>query len=113
MYLGVTAGAAYILYLNCKKVHLEEIENKSAEFALYPMLRAEKDRIYLNQLRKNREEEASLMANVEGWKVGTYYGEPIYNDAFKDKLIEPRISEYYVHNSYRDFVKRAHFTMMN
>lgn len=113
MYLGVTAGAGYLFFLNYKKIHLEEIENRSAEFALYPMLRAEKDRLYLNQLRKNREEEARLMANVEGWKVGTYYGEPIYKEAFKDKLIEPRISEYYVHSSYKDFARRAHFTMMN
>ncbi|KAK4881717.1 hypothetical protein RN001_005036 [Aquatica leii] len=107
-YLGITAGSCFLYYLNCKKVHREELERRSAELALYPLLLAERDRAYLKQLRRNRDAERELMKNVEGWKVGTYYGEPIYRTLPKDKLIEPRFGEYYVHSSNKDITKRAH-----
>lgn len=61
---------------------------------------------FLKQLRINREEERDLMKNVEGWEVGTYYGEPIYKTVSDDTLVEPRIREYYIHNSYGDAKKR-------
>lgn len=111
MYLGTTAAAAYVYYLNYKKVHHNKIEQRSAIFALYPLLLAEKDRAFLKQLRKNRDEEASLMANVEGWKVGTWFGEPIYHNYKKDKLIEPNLVEYYIHSNHRDYNKRVSVTM--
>lgn len=111
MYLGTTAAAAYVYYLTYKKIHLQEIEQRSAQMAIYPMLLAEKDRAFLKQLRKNRDEEASLMANVEGWKVGTWYGEPIYHEYRKDQIIQPMFPEYYIHANYKDFAKRAYLTM--
>lgn len=61
---------------------------------------------FLKQLRVNREEERALMKNVEGWEVGTYYGEPIYKTLPEDALIEPRLREYYIHTSYGDASKR-------
>ncbi|XP_018573981.1 NADH dehydrogenase [ubiquinone] 1 alpha subcomplex subunit 13 [Anoplophora glabripennis] len=112
-YIAVTAGAAYLYYLNCKVVHAEEIEMRSASFAIYPMLLAERDREYLKQLRRNRDEETKLMANVEGWKTGTWYGEPIYTTQPKDTLINPRAQEYYIHASFRDFSKRANIGLLS
>jgi NADH dehydrogenase (ubiquinone) 1 alpha subcomplex subunit 13 len=64
------------------------VENRSGKLATLPLLMAERDREYLKQLRRNRDEEADLMKNVPGWVVGTWYGEPIFktkpNDAFLD-----------------------------
>lgn len=61
---------------------------------------------FLKQLRKNRDMEADLMKNVEGWVVGTYYGEPIYKTVPEDTLMEPRLREWYIHNSYKEAAKR-------
>ncbi|XP_017777945.1 PREDICTED: NADH dehydrogenase [ubiquinone] 1 alpha subcomplex subunit 13 [Nicrophorus vespilloides] len=108
-YLGMTAGAAYVYYLNCKSVHYEEIENRSANFAVYPMLTAERDRAFLKQLIRNRDEEADLMKNVPGWEVGTWYGEPIYKTT---KILPmPTMQEYYIHSNVNDLTKRAHLSL--
>lgn len=107
-YIGMTAISSYLYYLNCKKVNYEDIEMRSGRFAVFPVLLAERDREYLKQLRRNRDEEARLMANVEGWEVGKYYGEPLYNTIDKDKLIDPNMQGYYVHTSWKEFSKRAY-----
>ncbi|EEZ99191.1 NADH dehydrogenase [ubiquinone] 1 alpha subcomplex subunit 13 [Tribolium castaneum] len=107
-YLGMTAAASYLYYLNCKQVQANEIEMRSGRFAIFPLLLAERDREYLKQLRRNRDEEAKLMANVEGWEVGTYYGEPLFKSFDKDKLIEPMMQGYYVHAPMKDFRDRAY-----
>ena len=39
---------------------------------------AERDREFLKQLRRNRDAEEKLMADVEGWEVGTFYGHKVY-----------------------------------
>lgn len=109
----MTAGAAYIYYLNCKAVHARELEARSASFAIYPMLLAERDRAYLKQLRRNREEERELMKNVEGWKVGTWYGEPIYQTKDPDTLNPQTYHEYYVHNSWKDYQKRGNLALLS
>lgn len=110
-YLGMTAGAAVIYTINYKEVKEEEIERRSADFAIYPLLLAARDREYLKQLRRNRDEEAKLMANVEGWKVGTWYGESIYKTAPKDGLVEPSFFDFYVHANPKDRKKREDLTM--
>lgn len=107
----MTAGAAYVYFLNYKAVHKDEIEERSAEFALYPLLLAERDREYLRQLRRNRDEEAKLMANVEGWKVGTWFGEPIYKTKPKDYFVQPYFYEFYAHVSDKDRDKRGEITL--
>lgn len=84
---------------------------RSAKMVLYPLLLAERDREYLKQLNRNRDEEAKLMANVEGWEVGTWYGEPIFKTIPKDKLVDPSFDEFYVHSHYRDYAKRAHLKL--
>ncbi|KAF5278650.1 hypothetical protein FQA39_LY00692 [Lamprigera yunnana] len=105
-YFGITGISCFLFYLNNKRIHRLDLERRSAEFAIKPLLMAERDREYLKQLRRNRDAERELMKNVEGWKVGTYYGEPIYKTLPDDSLIEPRIGEYYVHGSFKDFKRR-------
>ncbi|KAK5649858.1 hypothetical protein RI129_000887 [Pyrocoelia pectoralis] len=107
-YFGITAGSCYLYYLNYASIQREELERRSAQFALYPLLLAERDREYMKQLRRNRDAEEDLMKNVKGWEVGTYYGKPIYRTVPKDTLIEPSYGEYYVHADYKDFAKRRH-----
>ena len=51
---------------------------KSASLAIEPLMLAERDREYLKQLRRNRDAEEKLMADVEGWEVGTFYGHKVY-----------------------------------
>lgn len=51
----------------------------------------------MKQLRRNRDEEAKLMANVEGWEVGTLYGERIFKTLPPDVLVDPTLDGYYAH----------------
>ncbi|XP_073348158.1 NADH dehydrogenase [ubiquinone] 1 alpha subcomplex subunit 13 [Pagrus major] len=46
------------------------IEDMEARIALMPLLQAEQDRRILRMLRENLEEEAIIMKDVPGWKVG-------------------------------------------
>ncbi|XP_023021556.1 NADH dehydrogenase (ubiquinone) B16.6 subunit [Leptinotarsa decemlineata] len=112
-YLVMTAGAAYLYALNYKAVKNRELEMRCASLAIYPMLLAERDREYLKQLRRNRDEETKLMANVEGWKTGTWYGEPIFHTNKPDTLVNPRFQDYYVHASFKDFKKRGHIGLLS
>ena len=42
------------------------------------MLMAERDRAYIKELKRRRDAEIDLMADVPGWECGTYYGIPVY-----------------------------------
>lgn len=106
-YVGITAAGLYVYYLTCKKIKREEVEMRSSRHCILPLLIAERDREYLKQLNRNRDEEASLMANVKGWKVGTWFGEPIYKTQTADHLNDPIFKEYYAHAHYKDYAKRA------
>ncbi|CAL4105074.1 unnamed protein product [Meganyctiphanes norvegica] len=107
----MTAAASYIYYRTYKSIRQEEIEMRSATLAIEPILTAERDREFLSQLHKNREEEAKLMQNVEGWEVGKLYGEPIYKTVKEDKFIDPIIQEFYVHGESYNFRRRALFSL--
>ncbi|ROL51489.1 YjeF N-terminal domain-containing protein 3 [Anabarilius grahami] len=50
-----------------RRLQIEELE---ARIALLPLLQAEQDRRTLRMLRENLEEEAVIMKDVPGWKVG-------------------------------------------
>lgn len=106
-FIGMTAGAAYLYYLNVRSVTHRRLEMRGAVLATYPMLLAERDRAYLKQLRVNREEERELMKNVPGWKVGTWYGEPIYHLTKPDDFLPPKMQEYFVHSEYKHMKQRA------
>uniref|UniRef100_A0A6M2DHD6 NADH dehydrogenase [ubiquinone] 1 alpha subcomplex subunit 13 n=1 Tax=Xenopsylla cheopis TaxID=163159 RepID=A0A6M2DHD6_XENCH len=104
---AVTGVGAYLYTLNWRMLRRQKIEMRSARIALHPLLLAERDREYLKQLRRNRDEEAKLMANVKGWEVGKLYGEPVYKMSPKDKLNDPLCVEFYVHANYKDFAERV------
>lgn len=72
-YLGITAGAIYLYNLTYKQIVRDKIEMRSAKMAIYPMLLAERDREYLKQLRRNRDAEEKLMADVPGWEVCNHF----------------------------------------
>lgn len=109
MYFGLTAVSSVAFYGISYKIHCDNLENLGGEIAMYPMLLAEKDRMYLRQLNRNREAEESLMKDVEGWETGTYYGKKIYKTS--DKLVEPTLGDYYVHNSNGDRKLRANISL--
>ncbi|XP_018328231.1 NADH dehydrogenase [ubiquinone] 1 alpha subcomplex subunit 13 [Agrilus planipennis] len=111
IYFGVTAVGVFAHYMNWKKVLRDDLERRSGNFAIFPLLLAERDREYLKQLRRNRDEEADLMKNVEGWEVGTWYGEPLYKTLPKGTLVEPTYWDYYVHASSKDYIKRAYLCL--
>ena len=100
----------YVYYLTCKIIARDEIEERSARYALKPLLMAERDREYLKQTLRNREEERELMKNVKGWVVGTYYGEKLYKLP-ENETVQGSIHDYYVHadpkykHERRDFAK--------
>jgi NADH dehydrogenase (ubiquinone) 1 alpha subcomplex subunit 13 len=48
-------------------------------------------------MRRNRDEEAELMKNVDGWEVGTYYGEPIYFLDEENQYRDPLFLEHFAH----------------
>ncbi|XP_048198630.1 NADH dehydrogenase [ubiquinone] 1 alpha subcomplex subunit 13 [Perognathus longimembris pacificus] len=50
-----------------RRLYIEELE---ARLALLPLFQAERDRRMLQMLRENLEEEAIIMKDVPGWKVG-------------------------------------------
>jgi len=80
IFIGITT-LAWIGYYFEKKVKRRHIlEMTDGRIALAPLYLAEEHRLYLKQLRANRDEENELMKNVPGWVTGTWYGEPVYNN---------------------------------
>ncbi|KAI5634370.1 GRIM-19 protein domain-containing protein [Phthorimaea operculella] len=110
-YAVVTTGALYLFYLTEKQIKRHEIELRSNKMAIYPMLLAERDRAFLKQLRKNRDEEERLMADVPGWKVGHYYDEKVYNLIPSSAYVQPNFHEYYAHTDPKEFFRRAYLKL--
>ncbi|KAL6438815.1 hypothetical protein ACFW04_003715 [Cataglyphis niger] len=107
IFFATTVIGAYTHYLNYKIVKRNQIEMRSARLAIWPALIAERDRAVLRQMRRNRDEEAELMKNVEGWEVGTYYGEPIYFLDDENQFREPLFWEHFGHADPEDVAKRS------
>ena len=53
-------------------------EYNGFRLALAPLLQAERDRAYIKQVKKNVAAEEELMADVEGWETGKWFGQPVY-----------------------------------
>ncbi|XP_056912094.1 NADH dehydrogenase [ubiquinone] 1 alpha subcomplex subunit 13 [Takifugu flavidus] len=80
-----------------RRLQIEELE---ARIALYPLLQAEQDRRTLRLLRENLEEEAFIMKDVPGWKVGesvfnterwvTPMSEELFNLRPREELVSQR-----------------------
>lgn len=96
-YLGVTAISWYLYSIDAKRVTQQDVENQSAEQAIIGLLAAERDRAYLKQVRKNRDAEEDIMKDVKNWKVGTYYGEPVYKTIPSDTWIDVSSKDFYIH----------------
>jgi len=54
---------------NVEYVQRDNIEMRSANNVIHAILLAERDREFLKQLKRNRDEEEKLMKNVKGWVV--------------------------------------------
>ncbi|XP_042527140.1 NADH dehydrogenase [ubiquinone] 1 alpha subcomplex subunit 13 [Dipodomys spectabilis] len=68
-----------------RRLYIEELE---ARLALLPLFQAERDRRVLRMLRENLEEEAIIMKDVPGWKVG----ESVFSTT---RWVRPQIAELY------------------
>ncbi|XP_011704235.1 PREDICTED: NADH dehydrogenase [ubiquinone] 1 alpha subcomplex subunit 13 [Wasmannia auropunctata] len=97
LFVTTTLAGFYAYYRSFKVVRREQIEMRSARLAILPLLLAERDRAILKQMRRNRDAEAELMKNVEGWEVGTYYGEPIFYLDDYNQFREPLYFEHFGH----------------
>lgn len=64
------------------------IEDLEARIALMPLLQAEADRRTLRLMRQNLDEEAKIMKDVPGWKVG----ESLFHT---DRWVPPTVDELY------------------
>lgn len=92
-----TVVGHYWYFVEWKRIKREYVEMRSAQFAILPFLIAERDRALLKQVKRNLAEEKELMKDYPGWKVGTYFGEPIYKTVPEDEFIEPDNYEYFAH----------------
>ncbi|XP_044596188.1 NADH dehydrogenase [ubiquinone] 1 alpha subcomplex subunit 13 isoform X2 [Cotesia glomerata] len=106
----VVGGIGY--FFNYRYARRDQVELRSAKLAIMPMLLAERDREFLKQVRKNRDEEARLMADYPGWVVGTYFGEPVFKNEPEDKFISPSYAEYNIHSSVNDHSERTFRTLV-
>ena len=107
--IALAMGISYTIgFLAVKQAAKDRIrdqrETKSAQNALQPFLLAERDRTLLKQMRKNRDYEAELMKDVEGWEVGTLYGTPVYNTVAENDWVPPSPDSYYAHNDPAEFL---------
>ncbi len=81
-----------------RQYEILQVEMRSADLAITPLMLAEREREYLKQCRRNRDAEEKLMKDVEGWEVGTWYGHPIYKTR-GDKWDGPSRTEFYIHSN--------------
>lgn len=110
-FLFISASAFYVYFLTDKEFLRDSVEMRSSRNVIMPVLIAERDRAYLKQLRRNRDDEAELMKNVPGWEVGTWYGEPIYKTRPRTTWIDPIMAEFYGQTADKYFFKRAHMAL--
>ncbi|KAM9516263.1 NADH dehydrogenase [ubiquinone] 1 alpha subcomplex subunit 13 [Guaruba guarouba] len=86
------AGSLLLGYYTIIKWNRERrrllIEDLEARIALMPLLQAESDRRTLRILRQNLDEEAKIMKDVPGWKVG----ESVFHT---DRWVPPTLDELY------------------
>ncbi|OXB54572.1 hypothetical protein ASZ78_003981 [Callipepla squamata] len=86
------AGSLLLGYYTIVKWNRErrrlQIEDLEARIALMPLLQAEADRRTLRLMRQNLDEEAKIMKDVPGWKVG----ESLFHT---DRWVPPTVDELY------------------
>ncbi|XP_053558899.1 NADH dehydrogenase [ubiquinone] 1 alpha subcomplex subunit 13 [Bombina bombina] len=75
------------------------IEDLETRVALLPLLQAEQDRRVLRLLRENLEEEAIIMKDVPGWKVGE-------STFHTDRWVKPTLNELYNLRAQEELIKK-------
>ncbi|CAH1797268.1 unnamed protein product [Owenia fusiformis] len=106
-FLGLTGVAMWGFTGVFQKRRDFEVEMQDGRIAVAPLLLAEQQRMFLKQLRSNRDEEEELMKDVANWKVGHLYNEPVYHN-LSNVWIKPAIEEFYAHNKRQDMLNRAY-----
>ncbi|GCB72355.1 NADH dehydrogenase [ubiquinone] 1 alpha subcomplex subunit 13 [Scyliorhinus torazame] len=86
--IGILLFGYYKLFKWNRERRRLQIEDLEARVALLPLLHAEQDRRTLRLLRENLEEEAKIMKDVPGWKVG----ESVFHT---DRWTTPSVEELY------------------
>ena len=105
IFLGVTGLAWAGYYVEQQYKRRWYIEMNDARVALEPLLVAEEQRMYLTQIRKNRDEENELMKNVPGWETGKIDGEPVYHNInSRFPVVHPEA--YYAHSKWAKMYDR-------
>ncbi|XP_063781179.1 NADH dehydrogenase [ubiquinone] 1 alpha subcomplex subunit 13 [Pseudophryne corroboree] len=81
-----------------RRLYIEDLETR---VALLPLFQAESDRRILRVLRENLEQEAIIMKDVPGWKVG----ESVFHT---DRWVTPTLNELYNLRPKKDYNKEAY-----
>ncbi|XP_013890015.1 NADH dehydrogenase [ubiquinone] 1 alpha subcomplex subunit 13 [Austrofundulus limnaeus] len=77
------------------------IEDLEARIALMPLMQAEKDRSILRLMRENLDEEAIIMKDVPGWKVGeSVYHTKRWAVPITDELFNLRPKKEFMHQKF-------------
>ncbi|KAM3720260.1 NADH dehydrogenase [ubiquinone] 1 alpha subcomplex subunit [Dirofilaria immitis] len=88
----------------------ERFEDKDLYIAMTPFLYAERDRRWLKLLKQNRDNEIKL-AEISGdkaWRVGTWYGEPVYF-TLQGRWWDPTPYEAYAHSPMKNVYENFEF----
>ncbi|XP_037537633.1 NADH dehydrogenase [ubiquinone] 1 alpha subcomplex subunit 13 [Nematolebias whitei] len=86
--LGITAVGYWRVFKWNRERRRLTIEDMETRIALMPLMHAERDRNVLRMMRENLEEEAIIMKDVPGWKVG----ETVFH---ADRWVTPMVYELY------------------
>lgn len=90
-------GVQIYYYRREKRIAVER-EDQENRIALTPFILAEQQRLYMKQLRRNREYEKELMKDVADWKVGHWFDYPIYHNP-RGLWCDPYRADFYAHLS--------------
>jgi NADH dehydrogenase (ubiquinone) 1 alpha subcomplex subunit 13 len=105
IFAGVTTLAWVGYYFETKAMKRVYLEMNDARIAISPLLLAEEHRLFLKQLRANREEENELMKNVPGWETGKWKGEPVYHN-LNNRFPVVHPEAYFAHTSWNEMYDR-------
>jgi len=100
-------GPPYIIRSYMRRNDVLRMELGEHFIAASPFLIAEQERAFLSQLRYLREDERELMKDHPGWKLGTFYGEPVYKTLPKGAIPPLGAPEYYRTRPLNEFLDKV------
>ncbi|KAK4472064.1 hypothetical protein MN116_005437 [Schistosoma mekongi] len=104
LYASSYAGFKIMKYTKAETSKIYR-EDQECRIALTPFILAEQERLYLKQLRRNREYEENLMKDVASWKTGQWFDYPVYHNP-RGLWYDPEKIDFYAHTSFLDKEKR-------